>query len=234
MVFFALSLIMIQTTRGTGVNTVEKKSKVEIVYEYLFNEMARLNYRTGDRLIISQIAAACNVSEIPVREALRRLESDGYVRIVPNQGAIAVGLEKSTIANIVQIKGVLEGFATRLSVDYLSANDLCQLRVINEKLREASQAGHYRESSELNMQFHMSIYKHIPQKELTNMISDLWAKWSVTKSIFSVEPGIMAQSYEEHEQILKLIEERRYAEIEQAVREHKFKAMNSWLSAPLR
>ena len=44
----------------------------------------------------------------------------------------------------------------------------------------------------------------------------------------------MAQSYEEHEQILKLIEERRYAEIEQAVREHKFKAMNSWLSAPLR
>ena len=56
----------------------------------------------------------------------------------------------------------------------------------------------------------------------------------ITKSIFSVEPGIMAQSYEEHEQILKLIEERRYAEIEQAVREHKFKAMNSWLSAPLR
>lgn len=119
-------------------------------------------------------------------------------------------------------------------MDYLSANDLCQLRAINEKLREASQAGHYSESSELNMQFHMSIYRHIPQKELTNMISDLWAKWSVTKSIFLVEPGIMTQSYEEHEQILKLIEERRYAEIEQFVREHKFKSMNSWLNAPLR
>lgn len=213
---------------------MKKKSKVEIVYEYLFNEMARLNYRTGDRLIISQIAAACNVSEIPVREALRRLESDGYVRIVPNQGAIAVGLEKNTIANIVQIKGVLEGFATRLSVDYLSANDIRKLRSINEKLREASQAGNYRESSELNMEFHMSIYQHIPQRELTNMISDLWAKWSVTKNIFSVEPKIMAQSYEEHEQILCLIESRRYADIEQYVREHKFKAMNTWLNAPLR
>ena len=106
---------------------MKAKSKVEIVYEYLLHELAQLNYRAGDRLIISQIAEACHVSEIPVREALRRLESNGYVRIVPNQGAVAVGLEKNTIADIVQIKGVLEGFATRLSVDYLSPNDLAQL-----------------------------------------------------------------------------------------------------------
>lgn len=210
---------------------MKKKSKVDIVYEYLLNELACLNYRTGDRLIINQIAEACGVSEIPVREALRRLESNGYVRIMPNQGAVAVGLEKNTISDIVQIKGVLEGFATRLSVDYLSANDIAQLRQSNQKLKEASEAGDYAASSELNKEFHMSIYRRIPQKELTSMISDLWAKWAVTKKIFSVEPTIMAQSWEEHEQILNLIEQRRYAEVEQLVREHKFKAMQSWMNA---
>ncbi len=211
-----------------------KKSKVDLVYEYLFNELAQLNYRSGDKLVISQIAAACNVSEIPVREALRRLESNGYVRIVPNQGAVAVGLEKSTIADIVQIKGVLEGFATRLSIDYLSANDLERLHQINEELRAAVEAGNVGRVSDLNMQFHMSIYERIPQAELTSMITDLWRKWSVTKKIFSVSPSIRDQSYDEHEQILALIRSRNYAEVEQYVREHKFKAMHSWMNAPLR
>ena len=211
-----------------------KKSKVDLVYEYLFNELAQLNYRSGDKLVISQIAAACNVSEIPVREALRRLESNGYVRIVPNQGAVAVGLEKSTIADIVQIKGVLEGFATRLSIDYLSANDLERLHQINEELRAAVEAGNVGRVSDLNMQFHMSIYERIPQAELTSMITDLWRKWSVTKKIFSVSPSIRDQSYDEHEQILALIRNRNYAEVEQYVREHKFKAMHSWMNAPLR
>ncbi len=50
--------------------------------------MANLSYKAGDRLIISQIAKECQVSEIPVREALRRLESDGYVKMNVNQGAI--------------------------------------------------------------------------------------------------------------------------------------------------
>lgn len=211
-----------------------KKSKVDLVYEYLFNELAQLNYRSGDKLVISQIAAACNVSEIPVREALRRLESNGYVRIVPNQGAVAVGLEKSTIADIVQIKGVLEGFATRLSIDYLSANDLERLHQINEELRAAVEAGNVGRVSDLNMQFHMSIYERIPQAELTSMITDLWRKWSVTKKIFSVSPSIRDQSYDEHEQILALIRSRNYAEVEQYVREHKFKAIHSWMNAHLR
>ena len=210
-----------------------KKSKVDVVYEYLFNELAQLNYRSGDRLIISQIAAACNVSEIPVREALRRLESNGYVRIIPNQGAVAVGLGKNTIAEIVQIKGVLEGFATRLSIDYLSANDLVKLHKINEDFKKASLSNNYEESSELNMQFHMQIYAHIPQTELTSMISDLWTKLSVTKSIFSVKPSIMESSYEEHEKILQMIRKQQYADVEQLVRTHKFKAIESWLNAAL-
>lgn len=210
-----------------------KQSKVDLVYEYLFNELAQLNYRSGDKLVISQIAATCNVSEIPVREALRRLESNGYVRIIPNQGAVAVGLEKSTIADIVQIKGVLEGFATRLSIDYLSTNDLENLHQINVRLRQAVEEKNDHEVSELNMKFHMTIYERIPQTELTSMITDLWRKWAVTKKIFAVSPSIRDQSYEEHEHILSLIRSRSYAEVEQYVREHKFKAMHSWLNAPL-
>ncbi len=205
-----------------------RTTKVDQVYEYLLQEMVNLNYRAGDRIIINQIAKACGVSEIPVREALRRLESDGYVRIVPNQGAVALGLDKEMLIDMVQVKGVLEGFATRLSVDYLSRNDLAQLRQINLKLQEAAKEGDHKAFSELNQKFHMTIYAPIPRKGLTTMISDLWDKYQVTKRIFSVAPNMMEQSYHEHERILELIEQREYNEVERYVREHKFKAMASW------
>ena len=64
------------------------KSKVDIVYEGLMEGIAEGAYQQGDRLVISQISKQWQVSDIPVREAVRRLESEGYVRIVANQGAV--------------------------------------------------------------------------------------------------------------------------------------------------
>jgi DNA-binding GntR family transcriptional regulator len=204
---------------------MEKKiSKVEQVYEYLLRQMVEQHYKAGDRLVISQIAKACNVSEIPVREALRRLESDGYVKINANQGAIAIGFDADSILNIFQIKGLLEGYATRLSINYLSPIDLIKLREINEDLRKAARAQDYATYSDLNVQFHMFIYGKTQKKELINLIQDLWKKWHITTRVFSLAPGRMDISYLEHEQIVCLIEARKYDEVEKYVRVHKFHA----------
>lgn len=210
--------------------TSSRKSKVDIVYEYLLSEMAQLHYQAGDRLIISQIAKECSVSEIPVREALRRLESDGYVRINVNQGAVAVGIDKNSINNIFQIKGVLEGYATRLGIDYLSVNDIRNLRAINREMWEAANKKEYSLYSQLNIKFHLYIYEKLPHKELTSLIMDLWKKWSITKTVFSVVPSRMELSYNEHEHIIQLIEGHRYAEVEEYVRQHKFHAAEQMIS----
>lgn len=206
-----------------------RPTKVDLVYNHLLNEIAATHYQSGDKLVISKIAKECGVSDIPVREALQRLQSNGYVHIVPNQGSMVVGINKATIVNIIQIKGVLEGFATRLSVNYLSMHDLQVLRDINAELQKATEEGNFPLASELNQKFHMTIYEHLPQEELLSMIDDLWKKWSFTKNIFSVSETVRNQSCEEHEQILKLISLRAYDEVEQTVRKHKLKAIASWL-----
>ena len=204
---------------------MEKRiSKVEQVYEYLLQQMVEQHYKAGDRLVISHIARGCNVSEIPVREALRRLESDGYVKINTNQGAVAVGFDRESISNIFQIKGLLEGYATRLSIDYLSPNDIARLRDINEQLRQAAVELDYATYSELNVRFHMFICEKTQKTELINLISDLWKKWHITTKVFSLAPKRMDISYREHEQILSMIESRMYDEVEKYVRVHKFHA----------
>ncbi|NLO24602.1 MAG: GntR family transcriptional regulator [Clostridiales bacterium] len=200
------------------------KSKVDIIYELLIENIEKSVYRQGDRLIISKIAKQYNVSEIPVREALRRLESEGYIKTKANQGAVVSGFNKEKLISIFELKGVLEGYATRKSIDYQTPNSIKELSNKNKQIKKALDDHDIEKYSELNMQFHLGIYKCIPQKELYNMICDLWKKWSITKSVFDLVPQRIEASIQEHDEIIRLIDQRKYDEVEQYVRSHKFRA----------
>lgn len=206
------------------------KTKVDIVYDYLIEQIVNGHYRSGERLIISQIAKICNVSDIPVREALRRMESRGYVRIHPNQGAIATGVDKDSLLEIFQIKGVLEGYAARLSIDCLSINDLKELRAKNDELRAAAESGDANEFARLNTEFHHQIYKNLNRPELIALITEFGQKWSFTKNVFKIAPERMGASILEHEHILELIEQHKYNETELFVRQHKLSAAEQMTS----
>lgn len=202
----------------------EYKTKAEIIYDRILEDIINGTYKHGDKLIISRLAAKYHVSETPVRDAILRMESKGFAKITANQSAIVSSLDGETLIGIFQIKGVLEGFATRLSIDYITPRRLKELRAINEQIRQAALTGESKQISELNMRFHLAIYECLPQKELYNMIYDLWEKWAITKSVFTTAPGHSDDSVAEHEEILRLIEAQDGEKVEMLVREHKFKA----------
>lgn len=121
----------------------KRGDKVDQVYNYLLGKLVKGYYVSGQRIVVSTVAKECNVSDTPVREALRRLESDSYVHVEANQGAVAIGISRESIIHTCEIKGVLEGYAARLSVDYLSPYDIKQLREINEAMHRAEQEGRH-------------------------------------------------------------------------------------------
>jgi DNA-binding GntR family transcriptional regulator len=200
---------------------IKYKSKVDIAYDYLIDKINQGEYNQGDRLVISQLSKQLSISDIPVREALRRMESDGYVKIIANQGAVVSGLSKTSLINIFQIKGVLEGYASRLAVDCLTPEQIKQFYVNIEKSEEAFRKKNYKKVSLLNYEFHMGMYENIPNRELYNTIYDLWQKWSITKMVFSVAPQRIPASVGEHKKILELIEAKKHDEVERFVRMHK-------------
>ena len=116
------------------VTAFQYKSKVEISYDYILEKIMALQLKAGDRVVISQIAKECGVSDIPVREALRMLQREGYVTIEANRGAVINGISDGAVRNMIEIKGVLEAYATRLSADHLMEEDLEELREINREL----------------------------------------------------------------------------------------------------
>lgn len=207
-----------------SMSMMQYKSKVDIIYESLMNDITSGVYQCGDRLVIHKIAKDNNISGIPVREAIRRLESEGYVTVHANQGATVNILTDSDVLEIFQLKGLLEGYAARLAIDYLTAEDYAKLRAINEEIRQRQENGNHEDCAELNIRFHTYMYNLLPQARLKEMIDELWKKWQITKTVFKHSPDRTMHSVQEHEEILRLMEQKKYDETEMCVRNHKYRA----------
>lgn len=206
---------------------METKSKVEIAYKMILNKISNGEYVSGDRVVISNIAKECNISTIPVREAIRLLEKDGFLRTQTNRGAIVNSIEKETLLGQYQIKSVLEAYATRLAVDYLTPEDYAHLREMNEELKLIVERNDTKAFSELNVEFHMYIYRAQPYSDLTSMIDTLWKNWLLIKSVFVQKYQLYLYSCYEHEILLQFMEKKDYDKVESLAREHKFRAQYS-------
>jgi DNA-binding GntR family transcriptional regulator len=200
------------------------KTKVEMVYESLQEKILSMEYKAGDRLIISQIAQEHGVSDIPVREAIRHLETEGYVKVIANHGASVCDLAGEFLEEVFMIKAVLEGYASRLSIEHLTEKDFAILRKLNEQFADTAKEGNAKKCAQLNMDFHMHIYHALPGQLLSTMLSDLWKKYSITKSVFSISPDRGAVSAAEHEKIIWLLQKKDFEAAENMVREHKLLA----------
>jgi DNA-binding GntR family transcriptional regulator len=204
-------------------------SKVDLIYEKIKDMINDGEYKPSERLVISKIAKDNNISYIPVREAIRMLESDGLVTVIPNVGPIVTELKQEDISEHFMIRGLLEGYATRLSIDSLTGQQLAELEDMIEKMKEAYKTNEMKVYSKLNKDFHQLIYSSIPQEGLLKMINELWDKWERTRSVFLLAPERSWESIVEHEKIVTCIKEKKYDEVEFLVREHRGRTAH-WLS----
>jgi DNA-binding GntR family transcriptional regulator len=113
----------------------------EEAYRHLQMALRLGRYRAGDRLIPEDIAAEIGMSRMPVREAFRRLASEGLVVIRPNRGCIVAGLTLEEIFETFEIRSVLEGLAVRLAMPRINADVIDELERLLERMERAGQAG---------------------------------------------------------------------------------------------
>lgn len=96
-------------------------------------------YGPGERLLQEEVAAAFGTSRIPLREALRRLEGEGLVRISPNRGAVVTPLTAQDIADVYDLRLALESLALRRAAE--RAADLRAETAIRAESAERAMAG---------------------------------------------------------------------------------------------
>ena len=84
------------------------KTKTEVVYDFLKKNILNGRYRPGEKIVISVIARRLDVSDIPIREAIKRLQTEGLLDITPHVGAKVVEIDQNEFEQITMIRAQLE------------------------------------------------------------------------------------------------------------------------------
>ncbi len=205
----------------------EGKTKNLVVYDKLRQAIIKGSLKPGQRLVMASLAREFKISETPIREAIRRLESDGYVTFIPHSGAVVTKINDQELSEIYLIRISLEGLATRLAVPFISPLDITWLKKKNHEMRVAIERDRYENLARLNKAFHLRIYRAAPFPRLYKMIADLWDAFERWPSIFSFVPARAETAIREHEQIIEALETADIDKADMLMKEQKKKSLEA-------
>ena len=181
------------------------------------------------KLNIDALARELGVSAIPVREALRRLEAEGWVRFEPNVGAIVAPVDATSWEQEMTTLAVLEGAATADAAAHLRPSDFTRLRKICAEMEEVAQRGDPIRFSALNRRLHDVIAARCPNSYLRELLGQTYLRLDrVRFTMFVFLPERSAAAVREHAHLLELLEEGDRTAIEEYARWHKLQTVEAY------
>ena len=207
-------------------------SKSEQAYRLMRERIESGRYVPGYRLVLAPIAAELDMSVVPVREAIRRLEAEGLVTFETNVGAQVALIKEAEYQHTMETLALVEGSATALASPAITADQIARARAINERMRESLSHFDPQRFTELNLEFHSVLFETCPNPQILDLVHRGWNRMRVLRnSSFSFVPGRAQESVNEHDRILQLIVDHAPAiEIEIAARDHRLGTLNAVLA----
>ena len=190
------------------------------VYNHIRDGILAGTFAKGDELKEKNIGDELGVSRTPVREALRQLELEGLVSIIPNKGAFVEGVSTDDIRDIYEIRALLEGLcarwaATRISDEMMAAmEENIYLTEFHEK------KGNAQKLLELDNRFHELLYEAGGSKELMRVLKDYHEYVGRVRKVTLGETKRAKNSTHEHKQICEAIKNHDALLAEKCAREH--------------
>lgn len=142
------------------------------VFHRIREDILAGKYAQNDELREAAISKAMGVSRTPVREALRQLELEGLVTIIPNKGAYVNGITAKDIFDIYEIRSYLEGLCARWACRNITGEQLEELDEITYLSDFHIQKEHWEQIFELDNRFHLLLYEACGSTVLEHILSD--------------------------------------------------------------
>ena len=154
------------------------------------------------------MAAELGVSRTPVREALRQLELEGLVKIIPNKGAYVIGITAEDMEDIYSMRSLLEGLCARFAAERINEEQLNKLEEIAYLTDFHVKKGNLEKLYELDNQFHEILYEASGSRMLKHVLSDFHHYVERVRKASLLSPGRSELFNEEHKAILEAIREK--------------------------
>ena len=177
----------------------------DVVFNTLRQAILRGELKPGERLMEIHLANKLGVSRTPIREAIRKLELEGLVNIIPNKGAYVTGISDKDVHDIYMIRSMLEGLCVRWATEHITQEQLEELDEIILLSEYHMDKGHSDQLTELDGRFHQILYEASQSRILDHVLSDFhkYVQLARRTSVKTEERAI--KSIGEHNEILNAI-----------------------------
>lgn len=193
-------------------------SRAEYVYQQLQHGIRSGEFRPGDRLREAELATHLKVSRTPIREAIRRLVSDGLVEVAPSRGVRIIQLDKQQVRELYALRESLEGTAAGLSAQHASAAEITTMQELLDD--PAGVSGNSASVAQTNRMFHQLIHDAAHNRYLAQALVQLDDSLALLPGTTYDAPGRIQAAQAEHQAILRAIEARDAEKAEFLARQH--------------
>ncbi|NLW58756.1 MAG: GntR family transcriptional regulator [Firmicutes bacterium] len=201
----------------------------ELVFETLREAIIKGQLAPGERLMELQLAEELGVSRTPIREAIRKLELEGLVLMVPRKGAYVATFSMKDVVEVFEIRGALEGLAAALAAERITDEELEELQRQLVKSSELIEQADLNGMVEVDTGFHQILYQASRNQRLAQIINNLRDQIQRFRQTSLSYPGRMKSALEEHREIVDAISARDPELARRLAQEHIENAENSMM-----
>lgn len=192
----------------------------DVVFHTLRQAILKGELKPGERLMEIQLAKKLGVSRTPIREAIRKLELEGLVLMIPRKGAEVAEITEKNLRDVLEVREALEKLAVQLACDQITKAGVRKLREAAEAFEEALTGSNVTEIAEADEHFHDLISLATGNQKLIQILNNLREQMYRYRIEYLKDEAVFPQLLQEHESLIRAIEERRKEQAVEIVCRH--------------
>lgn len=177
----------------------------DVVFNILRQAILRGELKPGERLMEIQLANKLGVSRTPVREAIRKLELEGLVLMIPRKGAEVAEITEKSLRDVLEVRKALEELAVRLTCDKITEEGIARLREAAEDFQRILACNDVTEIAQADVRFHDIIYMATDNQRLIQLLNNLGEQMYRYRVEYLKKEEVYPKLMEEHEEIIQCI-----------------------------
>ena len=192
----------------------------DVVFNTLRQAILRGELKPGERLMEIQLANKLGVSRTPIREAIRKLELEGLVLMIPRKGAEVAEITEKSLKDVLEIRRALEDLAVRLACEKITKEELAELKNAGDEFKKVLKSQDITEVAEADVKFHDVIYMATDNPKLIQLLNNFREQMYRFRVEYLKKAEVRPQLLAEHDEIIKFITEGNKEEASRVVTRH--------------
>lgn len=177
----------------------------DVVFNTLRKAILRGELKPGERLMEIQLANKLGVSRTPIREAIRKLELEGLVLMIPRKGAEVAQITEKNMQDVLEVRKALEELSVQLACERITPEQVEEMKMAAEDFRKVLKSGDVTKIAEADVKFHDIIFAATNNQRLITLLNNLREQMYRFRVEYLKQKECYPQLLEEHDKLIALI-----------------------------